>query len=233
MLALGELEKARLYVESHSKEEEKKLSGPCITISRETGAGADQVSIKLLEFLQPHALPNSPKFTIFDKNLIEKVISDHNLPRSIEKLMDEKKYSSFITIAADITGQPDMWMLKNKTSQTIYQLGQLGNVIIIGRGSNVVTERLKNAFHVRLIAPIENRVKHIEEIFGMKRKDAEDYIKTNDTERRKYLKSFFNKEIDNPLLYHITVNTGLFSYHSAAQLIADIVLKSLPGYFSK
>ena len=41
-----------------------------ITISRQTGSGGHQVAQKLLELLQPHSLPESPPWTIFDRNLV-------------------------------------------------------------------------------------------------------------------------------------------------------------------
>ena len=57
MLISGALEKARLYIETHTREKEsnkwgKFEKGPCITISRETGAGADIISNKLVEIFQ-------------------------------------------------------------------------------------------------------------------------------------------------------------------------------------
>src|SRR3970282_1092419 len=101
MLISGALEKARLYIETHSKEKEsdkrgKFEKGPCITISRETGAGADGISQKLVEIFQNYKKETLPDWTIFDKNLIEKVLEDHHLPKTLTEVFDEKKYSSFL-----------------------------------------------------------------------------------------------------------------------------------------
>ena len=46
-----------------------------------------------------------------------------------------------------------MLVLVHKTAKTILQLAEMGNVIIIGRGANVVTAHMNNIFHVRLVAP--------------------------------------------------------------------------------
>src|SRR3990172_6101514 len=113
MLISGALEKARLYIETHSKEKElnkkeKFEKGPCITISRETGAGAEEITGKLVEILQKYRKENQPDWTIFDKNLIEKVIEDHHLPKTLSEVFDEKKYSSILSFASEVrmAGQP-------------------------------------------------------------------------------------------------------------------------------
>jgi len=79
----GELEKCRLYIESHAVENGKRRRlppGPCITISRETGTNAEIVSEELIKFFRGKTKKSSPEWAIFDKNLITKVLADHHLP---------------------------------------------------------------------------------------------------------------------------------------------------------
>jgi cytidylate kinase len=39
------------------------------------------------------------------------------------------------------------------------------------------------------------------------------------------LKRYFKTDLDDPLLYHIVINTDLISYDDAAQIIANAMLK--------
>jgi len=238
MLISGALEKARLYIETHSKEKElnkkeKFEKGPCITISRETGAGAEEITDKLVEILQKYRKENQPDWTIFDKNLIEKVIEDHHLPKTLSEVFDEKKYSSILSFASEVlVGQPSVQTLVHKTTQTILSLAELGNVIIVGRGGNIVTADLSNSFHVRLVAPLEDRINRVKEVYGYDTKQATDFLKKDDQARKNYLSTYFHKQIDDPLLYHLTINTHHFSYDHAAELIADAVMTKFPKRFN-
>ena len=238
MLISGALEKARLYIETHSKEKEldkkeKFEKRPCITISRETGAGAEEITDKLVEILQKYRKENQPDWTIFDKNLIEKVIEDHHLPKTLSEVFDEKKYSSILSFASEVlVGQPSVQTLVHKTTQTILSLAELGNVIIVGRGGNIVTADLSNSFHVRLVAPLEDRINRVKEVYGYDTKQATDFLKKDDQARKNYLSTYFHKQIDDPLLYHLTINTHHFSYDHAAELIADAVMTKFPKRFN-
>ena len=238
MLISGALEKARLYIETHSKEKDlrergKFEKGPCITISRETGAGADIISNKLVEIFQKYKKPYLPDWTIFEKNLIQKVLEDHHLPQTLTEVFDEKKYSSILSFASEVlVGQPSVQTLVYKTTQTILSLAEIGNVIIIGRGGNIVTARLQNAFHVRLVSTIDDRIMHVKEVYGYDTKQAAEFLKKDDQARRNFISTYFHKQIDDPLLYHITINTHQVNHNQAAELIADAVMTKFPKSFN-
>ncbi len=236
MVIKGSLEKARLYIESHTKDSSrifmKQKPGLCITISRETGAGADLVSEYLAEYLQMYNNEDAVPWTVFDKNLIERVIEDHHLPKKLSQYFVEDKLSELKSTVNEVLGiHPHAWVLVNKTSNTIMQLAQIGNCIIVGRGGNIITSRLKNAFHVRLIAHAEAKVQRIMEKFQKNRKDAIEFIKKEDLARKNYLKKYFNKNIDDLSLYNIIINTGAVGYKKAAAIIGRSVIELYPEMF--
>ncbi len=236
MVIKGPLEKAKHYIESHSKDSnrihKKQKPGLCITISRETGAGADIVSEYLAEYLQQLNKDNSIPWTVFDRNLIEKVIEDNNLPKKLSQYFVEDKLSEIKSTVNEILGlHPHAWILVSKTSNTILQLAQIGNCIIIGRAGNIITSRLKNAFHVRLIASMETKIERIMEKFNMTGKEAVEFIKKEDLARKNYLKKYFNKDSEDPSLYNIIINTGLVGYKKSAVIIAKDLMTVYPDLF--
>jgi len=134
-----------------------------------------------------------------------------------------------VTALQDITDElfglhPPSWTFVRQTAETMLRLAELGSVILIGRGANVVTAKLSNVFHVRLVAPLEKRIEHAHEFYEMSRKAARQFCLRQDLGRKRYLKKYFNAEVEDPLLYHLTLNTGLVSYEQAARMIADAVL---------
>ena len=236
MLTQGSYEKAKLYAKSHDKELgiPKTKSGICITISRESGAGADKVSHYLLGFLEKRHIANTPNWNVFDKNLIDKVLEDNNLPQRLSEILQEKKVSVVSSMMNEwLSGEPSTWNLIHKTTQTILQIGKNGNAIIIGRGGNIVTRKLPNAFHIRLVAPLEHRINHIKELYKFNANEAAEFIKKEDFSRKRYLMSTFGKNIEDTLYYDLIINTSSFGYSGSAEIIGGAVIKKFPDSFAE
>ena len=235
-MAIGAYEKSKRYIESHTEKSDKpfikKEVYPCITISRQTGAGSNPVCEKLIQIMDEYSEPEGVKWAFFDRNLIEKVLEDYNLPKQISEFMREGKYKHLNAVVYEMLGlKPSEWTLVHKTTDTILQLARMGNVVIVGRGANVITAKLKNTFHVRLIASLEKRIEHIKVLMDMNEKEALSHIKKEDENRKKYLKSYFHVDPDDPLLYHMTVNTDLLTHKGAAYLIAEAVVLKFSHLF--
>jgi hypothetical protein len=195
-----------------------------VAISRQTGSGAHTIAVKLAVRLQALSPQGAPPWTIFDRNLVEQVLEDHHLPARLAQHMPEDRTSQVEDIIDDLFGmKPSSWKMVEQGSETILRLASLGNVILIGRGANVVTARLPNVLHVRLVAPLEQRVTHIQELRKLTRKAALELVRREDRGRARYLKKYFGADSNDPLIYHLVINTGLVSYDEAVNLIADAV----------
>lgn len=233
MLITGAYEKCKHYINLHSSESKnKKEIFPCITISRLTGSGSYDVSKNLIEILQLRTKDSENPWTYFNKDLITKVIEDFKLPKVFTRYIVEGKYNHISDAVSELLGvKPSEWTILHKTTEIILQLARYGKTIIVGRGSTVITSKLPNSFHVRLVSPIENRIKHVQSAYNFTKREAIDYIKQEDERRRKYLKSHFFRDADDPTLYHLTINTGLLSYEESAMLIAEALIKKFPKSF--
>jgi cytidylate kinase len=199
-----------------------------ITISRQAGSGGHTVANKLLELLQAQGSKDSSLWAVFDRNLVEKVLEDHNLPHNLAKFMPEDRISEMADTMDELFGlHPPSWTLVRKTADTILHLAEVGNVILIGRGAHVITRKLEYAFHVRLIGSLEQRVKRMQEMEHLTSQSALELVQKEDLGRRRYLKKYFNKDIDDPLLYHLVINTDLMPCEEAAQMIAQAVAPQL------
>ena len=198
---------------------------PAVTISRQAGCGALVVAEKLAARLQARSPKGAPPWTVFDRNLMEKVLQDHNLPGRLAKFLPEDRITELQDIMDEVFGlRPASWTIVHQVTETMLHLAELGGVILIGRGGNVITAKLPNVFHVRLVAPLEKRVEHAHEFYQMSRKAARAFCLREDRGRKRYLKKYFDADTDDPLLQHLTINTGLVSYDEAARMIAEGVL---------
>jgi cytidylate kinase len=218
-----------MQVQSARAEARPKYALPAITISRETGAGGTTIARLLAENL-------GDKFrhpwTVFDKNLAEVVLKDHNLPAPVERFMHEDAPPVIRDAVEELLGvHPSGWKLVEHTAETILRLADLGRAIFLGRASNIITAKRKSVFHVRLVAPYARRIRNVEDFYHLDPEAAAEFISVTDGARRRYVKHYFKAEIDDPLRYHLVVNTGLIGYDEAARLIGDATMKlQQPSY---
>jgi len=200
-----------------------------VTISRQAGCGALEVAAKLAAYLQSHTPIGAPAWTVFDRNLVEKVLEDHHLPQRIGRFMPENWISEIEDTIDELFGlHPPAWILVRQTAETILRLARLGNVILIGRCANIITAKLPHVFHVRLVAHLEKRIFQIQKSDQLDRNDAIELIRREDRGRKRYLKRYYKKDIGDPVLYDLTINTGRVGFDEAARIIADGVLRRIP-----
>ena len=239
MKVLGTYEKARVYIERHYNESEearlhkRKLHpGPTITISRQTGIGGTVICEKLSEYFNKNSISGYDDWTYFDKDLMEKVMEDHNLPDHFMKYLSEEKPTKFDSWVSEMLGiSPSKFLLLHKTSQTILKLAGYGNVILVGRGANIITSIFPNTFHVRLVAPLEFRIENAAELYNVEKKKAAEFIKEEDEARKAYIWKYFHKDIEDPLLYHTVINTNFLKSEDIAEMIGHCVIKRFPSFF--
>jgi len=146
--------------------------------------------------------------------------------------MEEKKYSAVHSIMNElIGGQPGTWTLFHKTTETILQLAHIGYSIIVERGGNIVTAKMDNTLHIRVVAAIEDRIKHVQEVYNLNRKDSVSFIEKEDENRKEYIETYFHKNIEDPTLYHLTLNSSEITHSAAAELISKAIISKMPEYF--
>ena len=145
-----------------------------ITISREAGAGGiiiAELLAKRLTAIEKTAA-TSP-WAVFDANLAKQVLEDHKLPPELERFITEDTRLPIEEIVEEVLGlHPSAWRLVQHTTKTILRLAGLGRAILVGRGASVITARLLNVFHVRLVAPLETRIRRAAEYYHLSEAEA-------------------------------------------------------------
>ena len=201
---------------------------PAITISREAGAGAITIGHLVAKILDRRC-PGDPAcpWAVFERNLVEKMLQDHNLPTALERFMPEDAAFPLNDAVETLLGlHPSSWTLVEHTTHTIRRLAIMGNVILIGRGSNIISAHLPHVFNVRLVAPLRERVRQVEEYYKVKSVEAAQMVQDLDEARRRYVRQYFRTDIDDPLHYHLTINTAHTGFQKAAQIIANLVIEN-------
>ena len=197
-----------------------------VTISRQAGCGAVMIAERLALYLQQHAPHESAVWTVFDRELMDKVLADHKLPKYLAKFLPEDRASQIEDTLADIFGvHPPAEKIVQQTAETLLQLAELGNAILIGRAGNIVTAKLANVLHVRLVAPLEDRIERICRDDHKTPAEARKFCVDEEQARTRYVKTYFHADINDPLQYHLIINTSRVGCENAARIIGDEVLR--------
>ena len=222
-------QECRAYVAAHlhhqtkyHPKQAKRL--PAITISRQTGARAHSIGMKLQAALREDAPEGSVPWTLFDENLVKKVLEDHQLPADLEKFMPDDAVNEYEGAVNELLGRhPSLWTLFEKTVSTIVQLSRMGHSIIVGRGGNEITRGFHNVINVRLIGSKEQRIRHLVVTHGMELAYAKKFVKGEDAARRRFLKQHFDADINDPERYDIVINTDHLEDDVVVEMLAAAI----------
>jgi cytidylate kinase len=103
--------------------------------------------------------------------------------------------------------------------QLIKEFAERGNVLLVGRGGNRFLRDRTDAFHVRLVADRETRVRRVMEHRWLREEGARQLIAQSDSQRRRFHQSYFDCDWTDPREYHLTLNSGRLG-PAAVDLIA-------------
>jgi hypothetical protein len=215
------------YLIAQSKEQKPKRSrppgpGPAVTISCQTGAGEHEIANRLAEILQAAEPRGAAPWRVFDRQLVEVVLKEHQLPENMAKFIPEDRRLFIEEEIDELLGlHPPAWVMVPLIAETVQRLAAAGKVILVGRGASFITARMTNVFHVRLVAPLPSRIERVQRVEKLPGKAAAKFIATNDRGRNRYAKAYFRRRADDDLLYHLVVNTDRIPCPTAARLIAD------------
>jgi cytidylate kinase len=107
------------------------------------------------------------------------------------------------------------------TQRVVLEMASSGNAVIIGRGSQFLLRGLPRIMHVYVFAPLPRRIENVRTHFHLTRAQAVEFIERRDGETENYLRHYYGSDGTRPELYHLLINTGLFSFETAADLIAQ------------
>lgn len=193
---------------------------PFLTISRETCAGATTLGRHLLPLLEAQLGEDGRSWMFLDKDLITQALNLHHLPERLADYLPEDRLSEIKGLIGEMVGlHPPLWELEHRVAEAIHRFAQLGHVIISGRGAHLITRDLPGGFHLRLIAPVESRIRRAQEIHQTSREIAENFVRECDSARERHVQTNFEVNVGDPHAYDLVINTDRIPPATAARLV--------------
>jgi len=211
-----------------------------ITISKQHGAGGKAIAL---------ALARELGCEVVDKSLIIKVAQQARVGTDRVENFDQEHYNSIdkylngiflanpalfgpgsfdfpITSSAGLMADQEFFNAQKYLTMTqalIKELYQKGNVVLVGRGGQVLLADQPDCLHLRLCAPLEYRIKRVMEKAGVSEKEAGEKIHARDRSRASYIKDHYQRDWNDPGLYHLTINTQRVPVETITALVRQMI----------
>jgi len=228
---------------------------PVVTISRQTGSGGAEFAERLAHLLQYRlvdkailaqvaALARVPveqveQFEATDESLLERFV--HAVARSLPNLddyyrayaqaeaEDEHGARHYIYYGHD-EGPADFSKLQREDclryfESAIRELADRGNVILVGRGSQVLLADFPHTLHLRITASQPHRVDRLAGTQGLDAESARQLMADQDEHRAAYLKVNYERDLDDAALYDVVFRMDHVDIDRATAFIRQWVVE--------
>lgn len=189
----------------------KAKPAPVITISREPGSGGSEIARRLAQEL---------KMDLVGAQIIQKIAESADISAKLIESLDEKQITRRDDWLSSLIETRHLWVddyLRHLT-KVIGTFGKQGNFVIVGRGAQYILPP-EDTFRLRFIAAMEVKIQNVMRDFGSSREDAEKYIIKTDSDRRAYLRKYFNADVANPSDYDMVINTGKLGIDGSVEAV--------------
>jgi len=190
---------------------------PIITVSREPGSGGNLIAEKIADKLE---------LDLFHQQILQEMAKKSKVSAQILKTLDEKGLSileDWITsLVRDHHLWPDQYL--KQLMKVIVTIGEHGRAIIVGRGANFILPP-DDCIKVRIISPQRIRIQNVAKTFNISENEAKRRVIRTESDRRAFVRKYFNAEIADPVNYDIVINTGTLGIDKAVIVIAAAAAK--------
>jgi hypothetical protein len=100
-------------------------------------------------------------------------------------------------------------------------LAREGNVLLVGRGSQVLLRDHPGALHIQVVAPLAQRLDLVMKRHDLAKREAQSRIRASDRARSDYVRRYHDADWLDPTLYHLVINTAWISVPIAVELIIE------------
>lgn len=180
-----------------------------ITISRLVGSLGDEIA---------QALAQKLAYRLIGHQDFQRAAAAHepDLAAHLERLMGEEGPGFF-----------ERFFFGNPAYHSLYQalvleLAAPRQVIILGRGAQIVLRDIPQAVRVRVVAPAHRRVLHLCGMHGMDADQALEFVRRHDHRREALIRQIYDSDPDHWRLYDLVLNTERLDLEAGVETISAL-----------
>ena len=198
-----------------------------ITISRQFGAGGKTLGEMIAKELNYRFLDD-----LIIQELAEKAKVSVNFVKSMEKTAGSK-LSKLISAMFSrnyierIIGADKGYIDEKKYVELLHEVimifAKQDNVVLVGRGGQYILQDFIEAYHILLVADLQDRIKFMQRFYDMSEAQAKKAVKQGETRRSNLYKKFGREDYNQPHLYHLGLNMSRLTLEQALKEVIVLV----------
>lgn len=187
--------------------------GHYITISREAGAGGEQIA---------REVSNQLGWKVLDRELLALVAKAAECSPVDVELIDETGMRWIRELFHNWIEHASMNYEKYLIclAAVMKAAARQNNLVVVGRGSQFLLPR-EEGLSVRVIASKGYRVEQVRRVRGLTAKQAHEWVERTDRNRLEFVEQHFHHDLRDMRLYDLVVNVERLGIEGAACQIAD------------
>jgi cytidylate kinase len=208
-------EQMRRWQLMHTEQKVERQYLPVITISREPGSGGRIIAQKLAAKMN---------MEVFHQEVLHEMAKRADVSQQILATMDERGLSILEDWISSLVYDRHMWpdeYLKHLMN-VIGTIGKHGRAVVVGRGANFILPP-EQRFRTRITAPRRLRIQNVAREYNLPEDDAKRRIIQTESDRKAFIRKYFNSDIADPDNYDLILNTESLSLDDATKIIAAAV----------
>jgi cytidylate kinase len=202
-----------------------------VTISREYGSGGGEIAARLARRLGWQLIDHSViEQAARELEVYETEVEKHdeeyieNLPSGLLGRIQQFPTPAFtpsggILPFASPSSSAEALAYQETIRHIITTAATTGHAVIVGRGGQVLLSDKRDVLHVRVVAPLEQRVAYVVQREGLDTEAARRRVQAKDRARTRYMQTQFHCQHEDPRLYDLVINTAVLPLDYAVDLI--------------
>lgn len=205
--------RARAWMDA---ERRHRPAGPLIAVTREPGAGGEELAATLARELG---------YVLYDRELVEQIARDTRVSEQMVASLDEKVQSQLNDWLADFAGYSGLSSFQYMQSlrRILFAIAARGNAVILGRGGNFLLPPGKRTLGILFVAPLETRIRNIMKSLSLTRLEAREYIVQREHEQQAWVRIRCNADITDVTNYHLVINTAQVKPEVIVGIVREMV----------
>jgi cytidylate kinase len=199
-------------------EKQTQTNIPVITISSEPGSGGRIIA---------RGLANRLNIDLFDRDIVKEIAESAHISGVVIETMEKDRLSGIKDFISSLVNDRYLWpgVYLDHLMKVVAAIASHGNAIIVGRGANFLIPA-EDRLSVRVIAPVEVRVKNVAQEFGVTREEAKRRVINRENRRAAFIRQSFNADVADPRNYDLVVNTQKLDIDAALGAVIGMVVGS-------
>jgi hypothetical protein len=191
---------------------------PFVTITREFGCDGVKLANAVVKKMNKNQ--NQEKWALVTREMMLEASNKKQFTKETLELLERFGHSDLQSyIREAIFGMGNQIKTVQTMAKIIRVFAERGHVVFLGGGAPIITEDLAKGVHILYYGSLEWRIKNHAKRWGINEMDARQKVVHGHGERESFVKTFLNRELSDPSLYHFAVNNEHVNVDHASDLI--------------